>query len=333
MTRALDLGVEDVTQILNDLYGLSPEGVTGTEYLIYCPAPDHTDSRPSCSINIDSGYWNCFSCNAGGDIVDLGAVVLKKSRMEVVNLLKKEDPDTLLQTFRSRLGRLKPYERAEKAPEPPQGPYEDGPMAYLRARGFKRSTIERWGVRWCNEQTLMGVSGKEFTIKASIALPVRDKAGNLKAWIYRRTDSSPSWQPRYINSNEVSSLWFGNHLYGNAAEVVVCEGPLDALAVDQAGWPALGLCGAQMHSGKASQLLSHKAVYLFADADAAGMQWVSSIGGVIGTQVHLRVVRYPTWVQGKDPGDLPGVDIELMLERAVPWLTWMRTAITKAKVR
>lgn len=38
-----------------------------TEIQVCCPF--HRDRKPSMSINVDTGLWNCFGCNAHGDLV------------------------------------------------------------------------------------------------------------------------------------------------------------------------------------------------------------------------------------------------------------------------
>jgi hypothetical protein len=40
---------------------------------VSCPMPDHEDRHPSCKVT--STHWRCWSCGAGGSIIDLGAAV------------------------------------------------------------------------------------------------------------------------------------------------------------------------------------------------------------------------------------------------------------------
>ena len=39
-------------------------------WLIKCPMPDHKDSTASMSLNIRTGAWKCFGCNAGWGQID-----------------------------------------------------------------------------------------------------------------------------------------------------------------------------------------------------------------------------------------------------------------------
>ena len=40
---------------------------------VSCPKPDHEDRHPSCKVT--STHWRCWSCGAGGSIIDLGAAI------------------------------------------------------------------------------------------------------------------------------------------------------------------------------------------------------------------------------------------------------------------
>lgn len=291
-----------------------------------CPNPGHPDSNPSCSVNEDTGFWHCFSCGVGGDLAALGKLALKKPRYEVVNLLKPTSPDALGEMTRNRLARLQAtaLQRPVSGPSaPPGGPYSAGPLSSLLRRGLTRQTLARWGVRFCDEQVLEGHKGP-FTLRAAIAIPIRDENGRLLAWCYRRTDSSPAWQPKYLYSGEVSEFWWGVEHHSRAEEVAVVEGAVDGMSLDQVGIPALAMLGSNMGDRKILRLQNHRQVTLFADCDHAGVTWVRRVGNMIGNRVHLKVVMYPRWVRATDPGALPFVDLEILYSRAIPWQIWLR---------
>lgn len=42
-----------------------------TDKMIRCPFPDHNDSTPSFSYNLDKQLFNCFGCSRGGDVINL----------------------------------------------------------------------------------------------------------------------------------------------------------------------------------------------------------------------------------------------------------------------
>ena len=41
----------------------------GLERMCSCPSPDHEDSKPSCSVHVDTGKWYCHGCGEGGGVV------------------------------------------------------------------------------------------------------------------------------------------------------------------------------------------------------------------------------------------------------------------------
>ena len=175
-------------------------------------------------------------------------------------------------------------------------------------------------MRFVDEETLLSKKDKPFTISASIAIPIRDRHGHILSWCFRRTDSSPSWQPRYLypRDTELSELWFGLQHHSDVEHITIVEGALDAMWLDQCGFPALALLGSSMGDRKIMQLQSYKSVTILADRDAAGILAMQRIGSMLGNRMPVRIARYPKWM-GDDPQELPGVDIEIIHARAVSW--------------
>ena len=328
MPKAAELGVASVEDAVRTLLGIEYQRV-GPELKILCPS--HDERNPSCGINEETGYWHCFSCGVGGDFADLVAVVLEKERGEALDLLSPGSIEAIITSVRSKLESIRRRDAALRAEEPPvpQGPYEDGPLTYLRGRGFTNDTIARWGVRFVPEQALEGHQGL-FVLRSSVGIPIRDHNRRLLAWCYRRTPSSPGWQPRYLYSNEVAGLWFGMEHHYRAEHVTIVEGALDAMWLDQCGFPALGLLGSGMAGGKrvrhskVMRLQHFKSLTLLGDRDAGGLAWVQNIGEALCERMPVRVATYSSWMDAKDPQDLPGVDLELVHERAQPYLRWRR---------
>ena len=52
-----------------------------------CLMPNHNDSSPSFGINVDSNYYNCFGCNATGNIFSLVQNVEGLSFVEAIQRL------------------------------------------------------------------------------------------------------------------------------------------------------------------------------------------------------------------------------------------------------
>lgn len=342
MAKAVDLGVESVVDVLTTTFGLDGDMV-GDEYKVHCVNPAHDDRDPSMGINLETGYWNCFACGIGGDLLDLGKRVLGIPQREVRQRLKPSTPEALLSSVQRKLAAVSlPTRKRREAVITLPGPYEDGPLDELYERRFQEDTLRRWGVRFCPEQTLEGKNG-EFTITNSIAIPIRDARGQLLAWCYRATKRSALWQQenaRYIYTPDfpISEVWFGLDHHDNASDIVVVEGGLDCIWLDQCGFPALALLGSKMGDRKVMRLQKYRTVTLFADRDSAGAQWVQRVGTAIGNRTAVYVVLYDkriarTYVDPDetdkkkrkiDPQMLLPVDVELLMAMRMPWTRFVR---------
>lgn len=344
MPKAEELGVDSVLDVLTTMLGL--EGINkGREYDIHCPNPKHPDSTPSCGVNLENGYWNCFSCGVGGDLADLVKRKMNVSRDQAIEMLRPRSPEALLTNVQRRLKNIALPTRKRKSQQillP--GPYEDGPLDELFKRDFHPDILTKWGVRFVREQELEGAKGP-FTIRNSIGIPIRDEGGALLAWCYRATAGSPDWQPRYLYTPNfpISEVWFGLHHCGprRVRDVGIVEGALDAMWLDQCGYPALAMLGSKMGDRKVLRLQSYRSVTLFADRDNAGAEWIARIGGTLGNKMPVKVVLYDkrltsTYVNNHDPDKkkrkvdpqmMMPIDIELSMERAVTWSSYrMRSA-------
>lgn len=322
LKTADEIGVTNVLDVITRLYGLDGQP-RGDEYDLPCPDPAHDDRRPSASVNLVTGYWHCFSCGRGGNLVTLGARVLGKHPDDVLEMIKPTSMESLTALIRS----LTP-DTARSAPAlvlPQPADYEDGPFDELYRRGFEEQTLYDWNVRYVRLAELEGHNGL-FTIRDSIGVPILDKNKQVLAWCYRRTQRSPEWQPRYLYSGGAGMIretWFGLQHYSRAmsrTHITVVEGALDAMWCYQAGIPALGLLGASMGSQKLLRLTSYPSVTLLLDCDAGGVAATHRIGQAIGHLAPLRVARYPRRSEAKDPQELTAKEIRKIVRRAIPWL-------------
>jgi DNA primase len=334
MPTAVELGVADVEWVVTDLFGIEGRK-RGDEMDIWCPF-GHERRLGSCSINLETGNWKCLACGKAGDLIILGMYKLDLPYDDAKRLLEPSTPEALIATVQRKLAAaIAPRKRSRQVELP--GPYEDGPLDELRERYFTDDTLQRWGVRYAREQEFEGKNGV-YTIRNSIAIPIRDERRALLSWCYRKTNDSPSWQPRYLYTPDVplSEIWFGLEHHARVRDIVVTEGALDAMWFDQAGIPALALLGSEMGERKIKMLAQYRTVTIMGDLDVAGELVARRIGGMIGDRSRLRIARYPRWCREHimeelrngnkvkvDPCNLPAVDLELAVATALPWTTWL----------
>jgi DNA primase len=332
-----ELGV-DVLDTVTNIFGIDGELVVD-EYICLCPDPKHADTNPSCGINVNTGLWNCWSCGANGDIITLGMVVLRKGYLKIRKLLSPEGMDGRRALLQNRLRALQKASGAFVAETPPgerpwlpddarePDSYRSGAAdleEYLYERGFEPETLQAWGIRYVRVADIRTKRGTA-EIRNSIAIPLLDQDGTVQAWSYRSTPSSLDWQPRYLDTSDapLGRYWHGMHLAGSYTQVYVCEGPLDAMKVWQAGFrPSLSIMGNQLPPEKVRMLADFRKVVLFLDRDAGGELATRKIGELLWRHTSLWVARYPTKTAGDDPGELAPVDIELAIAGSIPWTAW-----------
>lgn len=337
MPKAEALGVEDVNEVLKEIYALEGDDSKG-QFRMLCPVHESKEGghTPSCDVDLVTGYWNCFSCPASGDLVDLGVVVLEelefipfdsrkdkqkrewgKARKKIEKILAPDDPDAVAAAVRRRLRAARTAVKPPKAPKdrfkpvvPPVDSYEFKMIPFLKNRGFTKATLKRWKIRYVRSEILTKDEKddhgryKTFEITHAVGIPIFDEKSKLVGWCYRATEKSEAWfqNVRYIYTpgitDTLSQMWFGLNLQLDANEVAVCEGALDAIWCDQNGIPAVAILGSQVKQAvKIRKLQRFRNIVLFTDRDLAGVTTAMHLGMALRDRgVPCTVARYPRWM-------------------------------------
>lgn len=332
MATAEALGVEDVHEVLTGLYDLTGDTAKG-EFRSMCPVHELGEEghRPSMDVDLERGFWNCFSCPASGDLVDLGVIVLENipfdyksakkktanhkkwmaGRNKVRKLLQPDDPDAITATIQRRLRSAKAGVRASSGTKgqfepmiPSLDSYEFRFPKFLKDRGFAEKTLKRWNIRYAVEATLFKDDGNTFTLTNAIAIPIIAVDESVVGWCYRATEKSESWfqNVRYIYTpgitDVLAQMWFGMHLHHERDEIAVVEGALDAIWCDQNGIPAVAVLGSQVKQlPKVRGLMGFKRVTLFTDRDLSGVTTAFHLGSALQERgVSVSVCRYQPWM-------------------------------------
>jgi DNA primase len=58
-------------QAVLELYGTFVPSYGSGWVKVICPRFDHDERRPSATVHLDAGKWNCFACAEHGDALDL----------------------------------------------------------------------------------------------------------------------------------------------------------------------------------------------------------------------------------------------------------------------
>lgn len=264
---------------------------------VVCKCPFHDDGgKPNLYVNSMTGLYYCFVCGARGK-VDSG------TRPEMAEAAAN---------LRSRLHRLRePESEIEVGHYPDEWLLQFLPSPYWsEERGFSERTIQRFHLGW-------------DPVTGHLTIPIYSMQGNVLGVIYRRTDDV---KPKYLHPRgfRTSRHLFGSHLVVQRhRKVALVEGPLDAIALWDAGIPALALYGARLSDGQNELLkkLGVQTVVVMTDNDRPGREAVADVKAKVrGMQVMVGVYQ-PHW-GAKDPGELSKVRRKGMYHSALPYHQW-----------
>jgi DNA primase len=161
--------------------------------------------------------------------------------------------------------------------------YIDATHPYLASRGVTPQTIRTFGLGLYTGKGLLG----------RIVIPIHNVSGELIAYAGRAIDGQePKY--RFPAGFRKSLVLFNLHraISTKTNTVIVVEGFFDAIAVHQAGYPAVvALMGSTLARSQADLLTSHfDRIMLMLDGDAAGQQGTAAIRNLLVPQVSVAVV-------------------------------------------
>lgn len=291
-----------ITEILDRL-GI--EYVTyGDEAVALCPMHEKRtgkeDSSPSWSINIISGYHQCFSCHYSGGITrlvadiqgvgykeaeawskDLSAPTPTRLRKMLDDIQKRED----LQRNLAGLDGLSDVYTFDEAYWR-SFPRLSGEM--MRSRGLTPETCERHDLRR---------NGTAYEI------PIYTLSGRLIG--YQHKDGAyVRNRPKGVKKSETL---YGIHLVADQDIIVVVESPLDAALSDQYGHPAVATFGSKVSDRQMSLLSAHTPVLAFDNDDAGKEAEDKTSRGLTKLGVPHKIVAWPSDMKdfGDDPKRIP----------------------------
>jgi len=272
--------------------------------------PIHRDkNNPAFSVSPDTQMFHCFSCNAGGNVfkfimqvenlgfVDAVVHLAKRARIE---LPEERKEDSGLKKLREVI-----YDANAKAARF----YYDclvqstGEQArtYLLQRRIKNSTLKKFGLGYAPDEWsvlykyLKGLGFSDETLdrgglvsknkngyidkfRNRLMFPIFDAMNRVCGFGGRSFDDNG---PKYLNSPETPVFSKNRNLFAlnlarkiKANEVIVVEGYMDVLALNQAGFECtvatLGTATGKEHARALNQFFRGKTAILLFDSDRAG---------------------------------------------------------------
>jgi DNA primase len=287
--------------------GYVPLKKRGNDLVGLCPF--HAEKTPSFHVHPDRGFFKCFGCGAGGDVVtflqktenvgfgDAVRALASKAGVE----LEPESP----RAARARSEREAMHEANRVAAayfsRMLQGDRGSAARAYCRERGLDAGTVERFGLgyapdSWDGLVAELQRDGVELALAVGAGLVKSGQRGYYD--FYRNRLMVPTYsttgeviafggralgdgEPKYLNTSTTPVYTKGHHLFAlnlarRAAQtdrtIIVVEGYLDCIALHQAGFEnAVASLGTSFTAEQAAELRKYaEYVFLCFDGDAAG---------------------------------------------------------------
>ena len=229
----------DIVQVVQERVPLRKSGAT---WKGLCPF--HGEKTPSFHVNGDKGFFHCFGCGVGGDVIKFIELYDKVSFPEAVRQLaaraglavpEAEDAKQDAESQREREALLKVHEVAAAwFREQLAGAAGAAARRLLRDRGVSAETVELLGVGYAPAAGLRARLLKDgFTdgllqksglivqreeeqprdrFRNRLMIPICRESGAIIAFGGRAMDAGQ--QPKYLNSPETAIYVKGRTLYG-----------------------------------------------------------------------------------------------------------------------
>jgi len=245
-----------------------------TEFSTLCPF--HSDSRASCSINLDKGVWICFAGCGQGSLKTFVQKVLDIDDKEFNKLIGEVEFSLDLDFFEEYQPTNNYLEEVILPDEITLGVYP----SWIFRRGFSTDVLQEWE---CGSNQY-----------GDLIIPIRDMEARLVGWVSRRRAAIPKYM--YSKGLKKSKVLFGAQKLASCPFVCITEGTLDAMWLTQHGYPAVALLGMSM-SKRQQELLSSlrtEEVVLCLDNDVAGQTGLHKALQDIGNTIMNSYIRLPS---------------------------------------
>ena len=331
-----------IEEVVGDFISLRKPG---QDFVGICPF--HDDKNPSLHVSPRLGIYNCFVCDAAGNPVKFLMEHEKMSYPEAIEYLAKKygipleyertesDEERQQRTLRESL--LVVNEFAQKYFVSQLRNTEEGKlmgMAYLKERGFKDATIDKFGLGYCpdgwdnftkaalekgyKEEYLieLGLTGKSQSGKlydiyrGRVIFPIHNDAGKVIGFGGRILKKDGKDPRKYVNSRENTIYHKSDTLYGiyfakNAIHkqqnVYLVEGYTDVISMHESGVEnVVASSGTSLTMGQIRMITKRtQNITVLYDGDMAGIK--ASMRGIdmlLEQGLKIRVCLLP---DGEDP--------------------------------
>ncbi len=279
----------------------------GNDLVGLCPF--HGEKTPSFHVHPDKGFFKCFGCGAGGDVIAFVSKLENVAFPEAVRMLAARAGIELApedaQSARRRTEREAIYEANQIAAaffeRMLRSEAGGAARAYCERRGFSRATVEKFRLGYAPESwdalsAELARNGVDLALAATAGLVKAGQRGYYD--FYRARLMVPTYattgeviafggralgdaEPKYLNTSTTPVYTKGHHLFGlnlarraaaNERTLIVVEGYLDCIALHQAGFETtVAALGTSFTQEQAAELRRYaENIFLCFDGDTAG---------------------------------------------------------------
>ena len=268
------------------------------------------DGEDAFHVNTAKQLFHCFSCGAGGTVLDLVAAMEHCEVWEAAHKMSVQwgMPATAVAGSGAR-ARAQPTVTEKRGSLRPLGfrlRSVDPRHAYLKTRGISEQTADTFGV---------GFYAGPGLLSHRLVIPIHNETGQLVAYCGRSLDGSG---PRYKfpAGFAKSQVVFNLHraLATGKGTVVVVEGFFDCLKVHQAGFCCVvALMGAALYERQRWLLTDRfRQMILMLDGDQAGRRATAAIAAQLARRCAIRVIELAA---GTQPDQLSEASIQEILAK------------------
>jgi DNA primase len=319
----------DIITVISEFVNLKK---SGKDYKGLCPF--HQEKTPSFYVVPDKGFYHCFGCGKGGNVINF---MMEHERLDYPGALRYladkagiTIPET--ETVKSDSDRL--YIALSIA----SGYFEDSlwnkswetAMKYLKSRGISKSTAQMFGIGFAPpgwdgliktassegikpsdlERAGLAIKKEGYydRFRNRLMIPIRSVAGRVAGFGGRVLPGDDS--PKYINSPETEVYKKGRILFGLDVskneirarnEAVIVEGYFDLITLFQSGIRNVAAASGTGFTSEQAALLARfcERVVLLYDSDSAGVKAAFRACGILyNSGLEPRLVKLP---KGFDP--------------------------------
>ena len=271
------------------------------ELIGFCPIHDekHYNKNSFCVSTVKNN-WHCFSCGAGGNVLDFVAAMEKVSIREAGLLIQKwfgvvSEEDKKLVKEKRKIEEPKEEKKEPGEVVNPPLTFElktlDPEHPYLKERGLKEETIREFGLGFC----------KKGLMKGRIVIPIHNENGELVAYVGRypgdppKGESKYKFPPKFKKSLVVFNL---NRLKDKTKDerVILVEEFFDVFNLWQAGYKnVVALMGTSMTDDQEKLIVEaiggNGRVVLMFDSDEAGAKATTEVVERLIDKIYLKIIR------------------------------------------